>query len=93
MEYLTDEINNKILSAVEQKFESVIADNIDKFIEFFNSIIDLREAFPDYDENQMIHNTKNARELCDNINIQIDKQFQKNESLSFENLFPDLLTT
>ena len=92
MKYLTDEINNQIVSVVEQKFESVIAENIDRFIEFFNSLIDLREAFPDYDENQMILNTKNAKKVCDDIIILIDKHYQKNESLNFENLFPELLT-
>ncbi|MGB5529090.1 MAG: hypothetical protein WBQ32_03895, partial [Ignavibacteriaceae bacterium] len=91
MNYLPEEINNKIFSAVEQNYETVIVDNIDRFIEFFNSITDLREAFPDYDENQMILNTQNARKVCDDIIILIDKHYQKNESLSFENLFPGLL--
>ena len=91
MKYLTDEINNQIVSVVEQKFESVITDNIDRFIEFFNSLIDLREAFPDYDENQMIINTKSAKKICDDIIILIDKHYQKDESLSFENLFPELV--
>ena len=91
MKYLTDEINSKILSAVERKYETVIVDNIDRFIEFFNSITDLREAFPDYDENQMILNTQNARKVCDDIILLIDKHYQKNESLSFENLFPGLI--
>lgn len=91
MKYLSEEIYNKIVSAVEEKFETVISENIDRFIDFFNSLTDLREAFPDYDENQMILNTKNARKVCDDIITIIDKHYQRNESLNFEILFPGLL--
>ena len=91
MKYLSDEINKKIVTIVEQKFETVLVSNINRFIDFFNTLTEIREAFPDYDENQMILNTKNARKVCDDIIILIDKHFQRNESLAFENLFPELL--
>jgi hypothetical protein len=90
MKYLSEEINNKIITAVEEKFEPVIVDNINRFIDFFNTVTELREAFPDYDEKQMILNTENAKKICDNINIQIDKHYQRNENITFENLFPGL---
>ncbi len=88
MKYLSDEINSKIVSTVEQKFETVLVDSIDRFIIFFNTLSELREAFPDYDETMMILNTENAKKICDSINLQIDNHYQKNESLSFENLIP-----
>lgn len=91
MKYLSEEINKKIISTVEEKFEPAIVDNINRFIDFFNTVTDLREAFPDYDEKQMILNTENAKKICDNINIQVDKHFQRNESATFENLFPGLV--
>ena len=91
MNYLSDEINNNIVSNVEKKFETVLVDTIDRFIDFFNSLTEIREAFPDYDEKMMILNTENARKICDSIRTQIDKNYQWNESLTFENLFPDLV--
>lgn len=91
MKYLPDEINNKIISIVDQKFETVLVDRINKFIEFFNTLVELREAFPDYDENLMIINTENARKQCESINIQIDKHYQRNENVTFENMFPGLV--
>ena len=91
MKYLSNEINSNIISIVDQKFETVLVDNIDRFIDFFNSLTDIREAFPDYDEKMMILNTENAKKICDSINIQIDKHYQRNESLSFEGLFPELV--
>ncbi|MBE0571197.1 MAG: hypothetical protein IH618_06600 [Ignavibacteriaceae bacterium] len=90
MKYLSDEINSEIVSIVEQKFETVLIDNVDRFINFFNTLADIREAFPDYDEKMMIINTENAKKICDSIKIQIDSHFQRNESLTFENLFPDI---
>ena len=91
MKYLSNEINKGIVSAVEEKFETVLVDNIDRFIDFFNTLTELREAFPDYDEKMMILNTENAKKICDSINNQIDKHYQRNESLGFESLFPDLV--
>ena len=91
MKYLPDEINNNIVSIVEKKFETVLVDTIDRFIDFFNSLTDIREAFPDYDEKMMILNTENARKICDSINAQINKHYQRNESLSFQGLFPELV--
>ena len=91
MEYLSDDINSKIAAAVKQKFETVLVDSIDRFIHFFNTISELREAFPDYEETMMILNTENAKKICDSINLQVDNHYQKNESLSFENLFPGLV--
>ena len=90
MKYLSDEINSAIVSIVEREFDTVLIDNVDRFINFFNTLADLREAFPDYDEKMMILNTENAKQICDSIKIQIDNHFQRNESLTFENLFPDL---
>ncbi|MCW8806081.1 MAG: hypothetical protein OQK56_06425, partial [Ignavibacteriaceae bacterium] len=91
MKYLSDEINSNIISIVDQKFETVLVDTIDRFIEFFNTLTELREGFPDYDEKVMILNTENARKICDNINTQIDKHYKRNESLNFDNLFPELI--
>lgn len=91
MKYLSNEINRGLVSAVEEKFETVLFDNIDRFIDFFNTLTELREAFPDYDEKMMILNTENAKKICDSINIQIDNHYRRNESLSFESLFPDLV--
>lgn len=88
MKYLHEEIIREITSVVKSQFENVLFDNIDSYIEFFNSVSDLRESFPDYDENAMILNTENARKICDKIKIQIDKHFERDESLNFENLFP-----
>ena len=90
MKYLSNEINSDIVSIVEQEFDTVLIDNVDRFIIFFNTLADLREAFPDYDEKMMILNTESTKKICDSINIQIDSHFQRNESLTIENLFPDL---
>lgn len=91
MNYLPEELNNKIITAVEQKFEPIIVSNIDRFIDFFNTVTELREAFPDYDENLMILNTENAKKICDSINIQINYHYQRNEKITSENLFPGLV--
>ena len=91
MKYLSDEINSNIISIVDQKFETVLIGNIHRFIEFFNALTELQEAFPDYDENMMILNTENAKKICDSIKIQIDKHYQRNENLTFDNLFPELV--
>jgi len=90
MEYLSDDIKHKIESAVQQKFETVLAERIDTFIHFFNTLSDLREAFPDYEETMLILNTENAKKICDSINLQVGNHYQKNESLSFDNLFSGL---
>ncbi|MCW9096094.1 MAG: hypothetical protein OQJ93_01785, partial [Ignavibacteriaceae bacterium] len=91
MNYLPEELNNKIITAVEQKFEPIIVSNIDRFIDFFNTVTELREAFPDYDENLMILNTENAKKICDSINIQINYHYQRNKKITSENLFPGLV--
>jgi molecular chaperone GrpE (heat shock protein) len=91
MKYLSDEINNRIISIVEKNFNVVLVSNVERFSEFFNSLLEQREAFPDYDENAMILNTENAQKICDNINSQIDTHFQKNDNLGFEKLFPELV--
>jgi len=91
MEYLSNDINSKIVSIIEQKFETVLVDSIDRFIHFFNTISELREAFPDYEETMMILNTENAKKICDSINLQVNNHYQKNESLSFDNLFSGLV--
>jgi hypothetical protein len=91
MKYLSDEINNRIISIVEKNFNVVLASNVERFIDFFNTLLEHRESFPDYDENTMILNTENAQALCNNINSQIGIHFQKNENLEFEILFPDLV--
>jgi len=91
MNFLSEDINKKIRLAVEQNFESVIDEKIDRFIDFFNSLTELREGFPDYDEKTIIVNVENARKICESINILIDKHYQRNESLAFETLFPGLI--
>ena len=91
MKHLPLKINERILFVLEEKFVSVLVGTIDKQIEFFNSVTDLREAFPDYDENAMIVNTENAGKICDNIRALVDKHYQKNDNLSFDNHFPGLI--
>lgn len=91
MKYLSDEINNRIISIIEKNFNVVLGSTVERFIEFFNSLLEQREAFPDYDENAMILNTENAQKICNNINSQIDTHFQKNDNLGFEKLFPELV--
>lgn len=91
MNFLSDDINKKIKLAVERNFESVIDEKIDRFIDFFNSLTEIREAFPDYDEKTIIVNVENARKICESINSLIDKHYQRNESLAFEVLFPGLI--
>lgn len=90
MKYLPSEINDRIVSVLEQKFSNVLVESIDKQIEFFNSVTDLREAFPDYDENSLIVSTENAWKICDNVRILIDQHYQRDESLSFTTQFPGL---
>ena len=91
MNFLSEDINKKIRLAVERNFESVIDEKIDRFIDFFNSLTEIREAFPDYDEKTIIVNVENARKICESINSLIDKHYQRNESLAFEVLFPGLI--
>ena len=91
MKYLSEDINSRIISIVKQNFDDALVNKIERFIEFFNTLIDYREAFPDSDENSMILNTENARKICDTINGQIDVHFQKEENLEFEIVFPDLV--
>jgi len=91
MKYLPSEINERIISILEEKFGTVLIESIENHIEFMNSIADLREAFPDYDENAMIVNTESARIICGDINSLLENHFQKDDSLGFERLFPNLL--
>lgn len=91
MKYLSEDINSRIISIVQQNFDDALVNTVERFIEFFNTLIEYREAFPDYDENSMILNTENARKICDTINGQIDIHFQKEENLEFEIVFPDLV--
>lgn len=90
MKYLSEEIRSSIISAVEQRFEKVVVEIIDRFIEFIHSVTELREEFPDYDENLMTANVENAKKVSNDINILIRNQYQKDDSVSFNTLFPDL---
>jgi len=91
MKYLHEEIGREITSVIENQFENVLIERIDKFIDFFNSVTELRESFPDFDEKAMIVNTENAKQICDNIKAEIDANYTKEESQNFETLFPKLI--
>ena len=64
MKYLSDNILNKLQSVVNKGYVQVLTAEIDGFIDFFNSLTDLREEFPDYDESMMIINLEKARKIC-----------------------------
>ncbi len=91
MRYLSEDIINNLQSAVSERFEPVLVAEIDRFIDFFNTVTDLREAFPDYDESMMIVNLENSKSICSRINKMIDKHYQKNDELNFDNLFPGFI--
>jgi len=91
MKYLHEEISKEITTLIKDQFENVLIERIDKSIEFFNSVIELRESFPDYDENAMIVNTENAKTICDNIKAEIDANYKREESENFDTLFPILI--
>lgn len=91
MKYLSEDIIKKLLSAINQKYENVLVTEIDRFIDFFNSVAEFREAFPDYDESMMIVNLEKSRKICSGINKLVDTHYQKNADLSFDSRFPDLV--
>lgn len=90
MKYLPEQIHGSIESVLEERYESVVVEIIDKFIEFFNSVTELREEFPDYDENLMTANVESAKKVSNDINNLIAKHYQKDDSLTYSKLFPGL---
>ena len=91
MEYLSEDIISRLLLTVKQKYENVLVAEIDRHIDFFNSVAEFREAFPDYDESMMIINLENSRSICSSINKLIDSHYKKNDDLSFDTVFPGLI--
>lgn len=91
MKYLSEDIINRLLLIVKQKYENVLFAEIDKYIDFFSSVAEFREAFPDYDESMMIINLENSKSICGSINKLIDDHYKRNDDLSFDTMFPGLI--
>ncbi|MBT8392687.1 MAG: hypothetical protein HKP17_05140 [Ignavibacteriaceae bacterium] len=91
MKYLSEDIVSEIRSAVNAKYAELLYAEVDRYLNFFNSIADLREAFPDYDESIMIVNLEESKSICSSINNLIDEHYKKNDDLNFDNKFPDIV--
>jgi uncharacterized protein YfbU (UPF0304 family) len=59
-------------------------------IGFFESVSDIREDFPDFNESLIINNLEKANEIVKEINSLVDHQFRKAEDYKLDKIFPDL---